>query len=110
MDTLNTIQIDATVEWRYYREPEKGWLIAECDALGLVLTAPTHRELADMISRGLDLLFRDLANHGEMEAFLTLHHWQIAGKLPESLQDAHFDVPFELLAAKDRHGAAICTH
>lgn len=111
MKTKTIVEISATLEWRWFREPEAQRWVAECNALGLVLEAKQYSELTDMIGRGLNMLFRDLAHSGELPKFLRKHHWTMRGALSENLKDTHFDVPFELIAAqRQTHGSSHRAH
>ena len=97
MEPQNIIQIDATVQWQYYREPEMGWYVGNCDALGLTIEGATHSEMIEMIQRAQDLMFRYLLESGELPQFLDRHHWAVQGAIPQSTQDARFELPFALI-------------
>lgn len=97
MNTSGVIEINATVQWHYMREPEAGRYIGECNALGLVLEASTHEDLAHRIHHAQSLMFQYLLESGELDQFLRQHHWTMHGTIPPSIKDARFELPFDLI-------------
>ncbi len=95
--------LDTQVEWRVFRSANENW-IAICDPLGLTLEGETWQELTANIGEGLQLLFQDLLETGELAHFLRRHGWTPTVPL-QRLDPARtsFDVPWT--TRFERHGA-----
>ena len=95
---VHTVEIQAKLQWQYYRdESSKRW-IAVCDPLKVTIEADTHAELIENIEDGLNLLFRSLLRDNELEQFLRMRGWSIDAELPSMNEEVRFDVPIELIA------------
>jgi len=94
------VQIQAKLEWHFYRDERSRRYIAVCEPLKVTIEADSHAELCENIEDGLNLLFRNLVRDQEFDRFLQARGWLALGPVPENLETARFDVPFELIARK----------
>lgn len=90
------VRVDARVAFRASQDPKTGYWVAISDALRITLSGQTWTELNRAIGEGLDLLFRDLLDDGELKAFLVEHGWRLSGPTPAKAtrRKITFDVPF----------------
>ena len=113
MTTVTVINIEGQVQWEIGRDGRSGDIVAVCKPLGMVMHGKDVLDLQTGINDSLNLLFRNLLRSGELEAFLRAHGWK-AGQLPiahsPEWEDANFNVPIELIAAKGRDGQARTAH
>lgn len=97
MDSL--IIIDATVDWHIVHDAARGKWYGVCPALNLNASGDTQFEMLECAGEAVQLLFVDLVEDEELDAFLAERGWDIspiARELPPSAQPK-FDVPFELV-------------
>lgn len=101
----NTVEVNAQLQWVFYRdEPSRRW-IGVCDALKLTVEGETHADLRENIEDTLDLLMLNLLQENELDRFLTQHGWSLEKRPPFDSQDVQFDVPFELIARQANRSA-----
>ena len=86
----DTVRIDASLPYKVWQAQSGVW-IGVCDALQVTVQADTWAELMEAIIDGLEMIFQDLLNSGELEQFLAEQGWQARG--PYDV-DTKFDVPF----------------
>lgn len=101
------VQIAAQIQWQVKQDPASRYFIAVCDPLGLTVEGETYGELVDNLKDGLSLLMRSWVRHGNFDAFLRERGWSVVPDpaSPADLEDAYFDVPFELVAKSARDQA-----
>lgn len=105
------IEVNSEIQWEVTRTASGGW-VAVCDALGLTtgVEGDSLSELMEMIDEACGLLFCDLLRDNELEQFLRVHGWQ-AVNLPTSPdEEVAFDVPWNLVAARQPHGTTSQPH
>jgi len=93
-----TVEINATLQWVFFKDDASQRWIAVCDPLGLTIEAETHTELRENIEDGLNLLFLDLVRENEFEGYLRQRGWSVTGRHPAAGEKVRFDVPFELVS------------
>lgn len=99
------IRIEAKIPWMAWQDRHSGRWIAACEPLNLVLEGQTQAELSATISEGLQLLFHDLAESGDLSEFLRARGWRQAGQPYPEQSDVEFAVPWELLVQDEApHG------
>jgi predicted RNase H-like HicB family nuclease len=81
-DKVQRIRIPGVFTWLLERDEKADMWIATCDALGLVVEGKTYGELNQAIDEGLQLVFRSLVRHGDLERYLEERGWKVAGDLP----------------------------
>ena len=92
----HTIRIEIqNLNWRTEMSRKTGVWVGICDALRLTVQADDWAELCEMMNESMDLLFRDLLETGEIEAYLRKNGWKAAARLPSPKQakGVRFDVP-----------------
>ena len=70
-----------------------------CDPMNLAMEADSLDELHSVIAEAIHVLFADLFQDNELEAYLRERGWTATG-IPTSAvdQDIEFNVPWELVA------------
>lgn len=96
-----TVQIEANLVWKVWRDPASGWWVGACDPLRLTAEGETYGELMVDIDGVLQGLFRHLVIEDNVQEFLRATGWKqklTLSKIPEqaNLEDLRFDVPFEV--------------
>jgi hypothetical protein len=87
------IRVQGNVSWKCFLSKEGVW-IAICDPLRLTLQADTFGDLMEDIAMTLNAIFRDLLISNELDKFLRDQGWELAGQMPNSMDDVRFDMPF----------------
>jgi predicted RNase H-like HicB family nuclease len=102
MQHIVRFELNSRLEWRVFRSRNENW-VAVCDPLSLTLEGETWQDLTANIGEGLQLLFQDLLETGELADFLKRHEWTPTVPL-KRLDPARtrFDVPWT--TRFDRHG------
>lgn len=91
------IQMQASLTWLVYRDPEDGHYIGVCQALNLNAMGDTYAEFQQCANETIQLLLLDLLQEGQLEQFLRARHWQPSAPLPTDRKARiRFDVPFDL--------------
>jgi hypothetical protein len=105
-----TLDLEAQVEWKFFRDAASGYWIAICDPLKQTVSAETWAELNDSIAQTLDLLFRELLEKNELESFLRSHGWRFTQPLPDRRRNVRFDVPWKLVQRRGAYAkeSAVC--
>ena len=85
------IRAKGQVQCTAYESPESGRWIGECEDLGLAVEADDLDGLRRIFGEALHLLFTDLIEDGELDAFMRARGWE-----PEDDLTDH--VPWELIA------------
>ena len=80
-----------------HQSTESGRWIGECKDLGVAVEADDLDGLRSMFGEALQLLFTDLAEDGELEAYMAARGW-------ESVDDLQDYVPWELIAHCETNG------
>lgn len=104
-----TVEINARLQWQFYRDEISHRWIAVCEPLHVTVEADTHTELRENIEDGINLLFRNLLKDNELEHFLTMRGWTAGSNLPAKNEEVRFDVPIELIA-RQANGQQNCVH
>jgi predicted RNase H-like HicB family nuclease len=103
------VRVQARLVWEVYHDAAAGKYIGVCRMLNLNAVGETWAELVECASEAMALLFEDLFQEGELEAFLRHYGWHPEVPLPAPGTRARFDIPFaieekahyeELLAAE----------
>lgn len=87
------IRVQGNAPWTCFLSKEGVW-IAICDPLKLTLQADTFGDLMEDIAMSLNAIFKDLLISDELGKFLQEHGWELAGQMPNSMDDVRFDMPF----------------
>jgi predicted RNase H-like HicB family nuclease len=90
------VRIDGTVPWLYAQDPESGTWIGICTPLNVTAVGDTYAELQAAFSETTALMFADLFEDGELEAFLRRHGWHVTGPLPAPGGAVQFDIPLNV--------------
>jgi hypothetical protein len=91
------VQIDAQLAWQVAHNPIEGRYIGVCKPLNLNAVGDTWVEFTECANEAMQLLFEDLFEQGELEAFLRNHGWSPRTPLPAvGHARPRFDVPFSL--------------
>ena len=93
MDGAVRYRIDARLSWIIVLDGDDGRWLGLCPTLNLNADGRTYGELQECIVEVLDLLFTDLHESGELDAFLRAHGWN-ARELPAVPNYPMFDVPY----------------
>ena len=91
------IRAKGQVRCTAYMSPESGRWIGECEDLGLAVEAEDLDDLRSMFGEALQLLFTDLVEDDELEAFMRARGWEPEDDLAEH-------VPWELIAQCEADG------
>lgn len=91
---MPVVRCEAQVAWAAFRDPDSGRWVGVCHDLNLTVEGSTWADLQIEANEALLLLLRDLFETGELDQFLTAHHWRCEppphGTAPG---DVIFDVP-----------------
>ena len=68
-------KVGGMVEWEAKQNPESGYWVANCEALGLCAGGETFEELQSCIEEVVAFLFEDLRKDGDLIPFLQEHGW-----------------------------------
>lgn len=90
---VKTVEIQANLQWQCFRANGGHW-IGICDPLKLTVQSDTWGELMEDIGNTLNVMFKDLLETQELEAFLANHGWTPVGVIPHNSKNVRFDVPF----------------
>jgi hypothetical protein len=93
------ITVTSRVPWRAHYSPSSHRWIGICDPMNLTMEADSLDELHSVINEAIQLMFRDLLEDKELDAYLTGMGWT-AGPLPlnQPPEVIEFDLPWELIA------------
>ena len=94
---MQIIRINSQVPW-LVGETSSGLWVGVCDALGITVQAKSEVELEEVIHESVQLLFTDLFDDGEFDAFLLDRGWTAHPEGIDRDGDVHFEVPITLLA------------
>jgi predicted RNase H-like HicB family nuclease len=87
------VQVQAkNIAWAGYQDPKTGTWIGVCQALNLNAVGDTFAELQACANEAMDLLFTDLLEDGELDAFLRRNGWSLKAA-PSPGAHPRFDVP-----------------
>lgn len=90
-----TVQINAMVQWQLFRRPD-GRFFGVCPALNLNAAGDDWEEFQACANEAIDLLFRSLARHNELDAFLQRNRWTLNQAVPAKLKRVRFVIPYEI--------------
>lgn len=93
--TAVKIEIQANVTWQVATDLESGTYIGVCPALNLNAIGDTWAEFVQCANEATTLLFEDLFNKNELDAFLRRNGWAPKAPLPAPGSKVKFDVPFD---------------
>jgi len=96
MKSVIRIEMGAQLLWEASKTESGNW-IAVNDAVGLTMQSDSLDELHSMIEEATQLLFEDLFEDGELDAFLRSKGWNKISMPSDSDGGIRFDVPYELL-------------
>jgi predicted RNase H-like HicB family nuclease len=88
------VRVQAKVPWLFHFNPKEEEWIAICPLLNLNAAGRTIEELQSVANEATQLLFEDLLESSELEAFLRRNGWS-ADRTPAAGTRTHFDVPAE---------------
>lgn len=92
------IEVNAQLQWQFYKDEPSGRWIGVCDPLKLCIEADTTSELRENIEDALGLLFRNLFKDNEFDSFLRARGWTSKPtNQAAASDDIEFDVPFEMI-------------
>ncbi len=77
------IAVHAQLAWAFYRDPTSGQWVAKCDPLHITVSGDSEDATRQAAMDALQLLFTDLFESGELEAFLTANGWRTDRPLPK---------------------------
>lgn len=89
------VRIDAMVGWVVVHHHTSGTYVGVCKSLNLNAAGDTMEEFLDCANEAIELLFADLYETQELDAFLQEQGWTRTG-LPDQGQIPHFDIPLEI--------------
>ena len=89
------VQIEANLKWVVARDPQSGEYIGVCDMLNLNAIGDTWEEFTECANEAIAVLFADLVQENEFDAFLSERGWKMHGSLPRQ-GSPQFDVPFDI--------------
>ena len=93
--SAHTIQIATNLRWNYAQDPASGYWIAECPSLKLTVQGETLSEMHASAQEAMQLLFLDLFEDGELDAFLEARGWRTQPALAREYdEDIEFDVEY----------------
>lgn len=95
------VSIQANVAWRVSQSAPNRW-IAVCDELNMSTEGESLDEIHSLIPETMDLLFSDLLNDSELEAFLRERGWSTQAPLPRDTQNVDFDLPWQMITEGGR--------
>ena len=99
------VYIDASVAWHVGHDPERGRWYGVCPDLNLNASGDTQFDMLECAGEAVQLLFEDLVEDDELDAFLEERGWTKANPKesstpkfvdPEESSTPKFDVPFEM--------------
>lgn len=90
------VTIQANVGWKVSRDPRTGTYMGVCEALNLNAIGDTWEEFQECANEAIDLLFTDLFEDSEFDAFLRDRGWRTLGDLPSKGEKPRFEVPSSL--------------
>ncbi len=101
------VQIEAKqLVWQFRRSAQGNW-VASCESLGQAVQSEHFADIHARIFETMNALMFDLFEDGELEAFLKKQGWRVAQPIPASVPAGiAFDVPYELMAAKNAQARA----
>src|SRR5437868_4715631 len=108
----HVVPIQGQVQWVFRQDPVSRRFIAVCDPLGLTVEGDTYGEMVDYLQDAVSLVLGSMHKSGDFDQFLRDRGWSLVpGRVasPADLDDAQFDVPFELLS-KQSHDSARRIH
>jgi len=85
------VRIDGQVEWSVAQNTETGVCVGIRRVLGVTPQTDSWSEMTEEIVAVQNMLFQDLCETGELDAFLHGQGWSVVG---EPDKDAAFDLPF----------------
>jgi hypothetical protein len=96
------IEVKHRLQWLATQTPSGNW-IGICEPMNLSMEAKSLDELWNIIPETINLLFQDLLGDNELDSFLKERGWR-AASIPAkpALKDVEFNVPWELIAEKER--------
>jgi hypothetical protein len=86
------VQIAAQLAWQVIHDPQSGQYIGVCPALNLNAAGDSWVEFQECANEAMQLLFADLFEDDELEAFLRRNGWQMLGDVPPGRRPV-FDIP-----------------
>ena len=103
---MQIVRLDVNnLQWHVRPRATGGGYVASCGLLGQAVEGDTHGEVVGMIQAVMTELFRDLLADGELAAFLREHGWRAISPIPQSSDDVHFDVPYDVIRDFGAHSA-----
>lgn len=96
---FSIVRINAQVLWRFGQDRATGRWVGICDLLSLTVSGDTWNEAAEGASEAMDLLFEDLIEDGEFDAFLRARGWRTVDPMPGPHVRVKIDLPapYELM-------------
>ena len=89
------VQITATLTWEVVQDPHTGQYIGVCRPLNLNGMGASWVEFQECANEAIQLLFQDLFEDDELEAFLRRNGWRMTGEVQPG-QTPVFDVPADI--------------
>ena len=93
-------EMNATIEWRAFRDPKTNVWIGVCDALSVTAQGDTWDELEQSIREIQNELFVSLHEEGELVQFLRDRGWSPTTSIPSSASSSHhlkLDIPTKVV-------------
>jgi len=98
---INIIAIQSQLKWVATKTRSGKW-IGECDPLNIAMEADSLDELYSLIPESIHLMFTDLLEDNELDAFLRERGWEAHYPVNRNAKDMGFHVPWELIASDNR--------
>lgn len=89
---ITTIQIQGQITWQAHQDPATGRWLGVCAPLNLNAVGDTYAELQAFANEAMALLFLDLFESRDLDAFLRRNGWKMIGE-PQPGVAPRFDVP-----------------
>lgn len=89
------IEVQANLVWNAHRDPKSGVWIGICEPLNLNAIGDTFAQMQECANEAMTLLFADLFEENELDAFLKQHGWRVDPTPTPGGQVPQFDIPVD---------------
>lgn len=110
---MRNVALEAQVEWKFFKDSASGYWIAVCEPLKQTVSGETWAEMNEAIAQTLELLFQELLQRDDLDAFLQSHGWKYVtdeSRPTRRSRNVRFDVPWKLTQRRGAYDkeAALC--
>jgi hypothetical protein len=96
------VQMSGRIQWVAKQSPLSRRWVGICEPMNLTTEADSLDELFSVIDETMQLVLRDLLEDNELNGYLRDMGWTAAIPAGPAPHDAEFDVPWVLVAEKNR--------